>query len=99
MGTYSVQVLDESLRLDPAQAEPQNNMCGVLLQLLRPNEAAAHCTEALKLRPGYTKAQINLARALMLQGRKMEAEQELNLALRDNPNDVSVRQAPLGLRN
>jgi tetratricopeptide (TPR) repeat protein len=91
--------LEESLRLDRAQAEPQNNLCGVLLQLGHPNEAAAHCTEALKLRPGYSKALISLARALTLQGRTAEAERELNLALRDNPNDASVRQALLELRH
>jgi Flp pilus assembly protein TadD len=93
------QRLEESLRLDPTQAEPQNNVCGVLLRLGHANEAAAHCAEALKLRPSYAKARINLARALALQGRKAEAERELNEALRDNSNDVSVRQALLGLRN
>lgn len=89
---------EESLRLDPVQAEAQNNMCGVLLHLGRPEEAAAHCTEALKVRPGYAKARINLARALALQGGKAEAERELNLVLRDNPNDPSARQALLDLR-
>ena len=91
--------LEESLRLDPAQPEPQNNLCGVLLLLGCPNEATPHCTEALKLRPNYAKARINLAGALTLQGRGVEAERELNLALRDNPNDVSVRQALRELRN
>jgi len=91
--------LEDSLRLDPTQAEPQNNMCGVLLRIGRLNEAAAHCTEALKLRPSYVKARINLARALTLLGRRAEAERELNLALHDSPDDMSVRQAILDLRN
>jgi Tfp pilus assembly protein PilF len=91
--------LEESLRLDSWQAEAQNNMCGVLLQLARPDEAAAHCTEALKVRPGYAKARVNLARVLALEGGKTEAERELNMVLRDDPNDPSARQALMDLRN
>lgn len=89
---------EESLRLNPEQPEAQNNICGVLLQLGRPAEAAAHCTEALKARPDYAKARINLARALALQGRRAEAERELDLVLQRNPNDFAARQALLDLR-
>ena len=45
--------LEESLRLDPAQPEAQSNMCADLVHLGRAGEAAAHCTQGLKMRPEY----------------------------------------------
>jgi tetratricopeptide (TPR) repeat protein len=91
--------LEESLRLDPEQPEAQSNMCADLLHLERAEEAAAHCTQALKMRPEYVMARINLARAFALQDRQAEAERELNLVLREDPGNPTAREVLLNLRS
>jgi len=74
-------------------------MCADLVHLGRAGEAAAHCTQGLKMRPEYVMARINLGMAFALQGRQVEAERELNLALREDPGNPTARQVLLNLRS
>ena len=94
-----IRLIDTTSTAGDVQAEAQNDTCNILLYFARPEEAATHCTDALKARPGYTAARVNLARALAREGRKADAERELNLALHNHPADAIAREALLDLQN
>lgn len=61
-------------RIDPADAEPHNNVGNVLKNLGRVEEAEASYKQAIQLKPDYTEAHCNLANMLRDLGRLDEAE-------------------------
>jgi len=56
--------LQELLRRHPGEPRAHNNLGILLLKLGRPKEAVFHFTEALRIKPDYKQARINLEAAL-----------------------------------
>ncbi len=79
-----------------AQVPPIENKLGYdLASAGRLPEAVAHFEQALRLRPGYGRAHLNLARALVRLGRYPEAIRQYGEAVRLLPKDAGI-EAELG---
>jgi tetratricopeptide (TPR) repeat protein len=68
-------------------------IAGPLLVQKRADEAVYHCSEAVRIRPGYLKAQIGLANALFEAGRLDDAVAEYRKFLQIKPDDPNVLYA------
>ena len=77
----------------PDYPEIQCNLCYALLQLKRPNEALAHCTKALQLKPGFIDARYNLGMAFAAMGKNAEARAEFSNVLAADPNYLPAKNA------
>jgi hypothetical protein len=69
----------------------QEALAGALSQAGKQEEAEQHCLEALRLRRGFTEAQITYASVLAREGRFSEAYTYLVEVLRKGPPDAAVR--------
>lgn len=67
-----------------------NNLGEALVAVGRPDEAAAHYFEAVRIHPGYAPARNNVGLVLARQGRYAEAEQEFRAALARSPNSSLI---------
>jgi Flp pilus assembly protein TadD len=77
---------EESLRIDPTDADTQNNYGAAIAELGRLSEAITHYQEALRLRPQFADAYYNLGNAFRLSNRNAEAATCYGTALRHRPN-------------
>jgi Flp pilus assembly protein TadD len=92
-----------SLKSDPEQATTYNNLgAAILSNNGDPEEAVANFRQALRLKPDYDNAHLNLATVLTMQDRFDEAISHYREVLRLIPNDHRARhglQAALAGRN
>lgn len=80
-----------ALRLDPAMAEPHNNLAGLCLAQGRTAEAEAHYRQALALEPRLTAALGNLVILLRRGARLDEAETACRAAAAAAPGSAEIR--------
>ena len=86
-----------TLARNPATFMGQNNLCRILTETGRLDEAIAHCEAALRIKPGYVEAHIGLGNAwAQMPNRLPDAEQAYEAALRTWPDS---KEAHLGLGN
>ena len=71
-----------SVQLDPQDAEAHNNLGNIFKNLGRADEAEASYTQALELKPDYAEAHNNLGNTLINLGRVDEAELSYNRAIK-----------------
>src|SRR5262249_13605733 len=64
-----------------------NNLANYYLVQLRNQEAAGHIQEALRIKPTYPEAHINLALLLRRMGKTADSEREYKVALELQPNN------------
>jgi tetratricopeptide (TPR) repeat protein len=81
-----VSCYEESLRLDPTNAETHLDLGAVLIQQDKPAEAVPHLEAALRYRPEYPNALVNLGLALAKQGKIDEGIAKLRQALQLKPD-------------
>ena len=82
-----------SLKSDPDQATTYNNLgAAILSNNGDPEEAVANFRQALRLKPDYDNAHLNLAAVLTMQGRFDEAISHYQEVLRLIPNDRRARK-------
>jgi tetratricopeptide (TPR) repeat protein len=87
------------------QAEPGNATCEsnrryVLLQSGRPDQALAHCKDAVRLEPSLSDAHFSLGNVLAALGRKAEARAEFALAVAGNAAHTgAARRFSRGTKN
>ncbi|MBC7984123.1 MAG: tetratricopeptide repeat protein [Candidatus Obscuribacterales bacterium] len=84
------QLLRESIRLDPRQADFHANLGNLLKRLERPAEAERAYRTALSLNPVHRTARHELAAVLNEQGRYTEAEAECRIFLTNYPEDAQA---------
>jgi len=77
--------LRQATRLEPDDAQLQNNLAAALGSLRHYDEAIFHFREALRLRPDYFLACMNLASVLTLRGDLEEARAYFGQAVQMNP--------------
>jgi len=82
----SVSCYEESLRLDPTNAETHLDLGAVLIQQDKPAEAVPHFEAALRAKPDYPDALANLGLALAKQGKIDEGIAKLRQALKLKPD-------------
>ncbi len=93
----SIEALREARRLDPrsfdrrALAELHNTLGAGLQHESRPEQAALHFEEALRLEPAYDLAHFNLANSLQTLGRFEQSLPHYERVLARNPRDVAAR--------
>jgi tetratricopeptide (TPR) repeat protein len=89
-----------ALALRPRSTEIRNRI-GVCLtdHLGRPAEGAVLFREAIRLRPGYTIARVNLTVALRKQGRKVEAVEAAREAVAADPGILTYHGLAVALRD
>jgi len=83
--TEAIRCLRAVVRLEPASARPQSNLCAALEFAGRYEEARRECEAALCADPGYPEAHDNLGTVLAHMGRPVEAAAEFRSALRIDP--------------
>jgi Tfp pilus assembly protein PilF len=82
-----------SLKSDPEQATTYNNLgAAILSNNGNPEEAVANFRQALRLKPDYDNAHLNLATVLTMQDRFDEAISHYREVLRLIPNDRRARR-------
>jgi protein O-mannosyl-transferase len=82
----------EAIRVNPADAGVRSNLGLALNSLGRPLEAIDQFNEALRLAPGFVDVRLNLALALLsIPGRQNEAAVQLELYLRERPENQGAR--------
>ena len=92
----AIGALREAARLQPEDAQVQNNLGTVLASLGELDEAISHFHEALGLRPDYFAACMNLASALRLHGDLAEATTYYREAIRLRPGQCLMHTHKLG---
>jgi tetratricopeptide (TPR) repeat protein len=78
--------LQESLRLNPADAEAHNNMGGALQRMGRYEDAIAEHAAALRLNPMLVEARYNIGVCDQALGRLNEAHEQYSEAIRAQPD-------------
>ena len=78
-------LFEHALDVTANNYEAHNNLGAALAREGRLNEAIAHCSEALRIRPSYADAHNNLGAALARQGRLEEAIAYFYKAIQINP--------------
>jgi protein O-mannosyl-transferase len=71
----------------------------ILLKENRPGDAVEALGKAVELEPGITDGRLLLADAYLESGRPAEAREQLELILKDNPEDEKAKELLEGLRN
>lgn len=94
--TEAIDCLTSALSLDPKSPEARCNLGVAYLRNGKPGSAEAQFREAVRLRPGYLNAMMNLARSLGMQGRYPEAALIGEQCLELSPSNPRVL-ADLGL--
>jgi|GEM_PF-1707597 len=77
----------ETLRISGDHIGALNELAIILMELDRSGEAIGQLTRAIDIDNGYVQAHVNLARALRMQGNRLEAMKELQIALSLLPPD------------
>ena len=89
----------KAIALKPDFAAAQNNLATTLARMGRLNEAIGHYQAALRLNPLDAEAHLNLGIALAgIPGRRPEAVDQVETALRLRPDDPRAREVLLQLR-
>jgi len=87
----SITLFIHSLDVTSNNSLVHNNLGAALGGQGRIQEAIAHYTEALRIRPDYAEAHINLGSALMRQGKIQEAVAHFTEALRIRPDSAEAQ--------
>jgi tetratricopeptide (TPR) repeat protein len=82
----AIELYQQSLRINPNNAEAHLNIGNAALQLGRVAEAREQYQEAVRLRPGFAEAHHNLGVALSRLGQWQEAKEQWEQAVRIDPN-------------
>jgi Flp pilus assembly protein TadD len=91
--TEAIKCYRQSLQSDSNRHATHNSLGAAILSIQGdPEEAAEHFRRALKLKPDYDNAHLNLATVLIMQGRFDEAIQQYHQVLQLNPNDRRAQQ-------
>ena len=85
-------LMRRSLQSRTAQPHVWNNLGNLLAAVQRPDEALECFARAVALQPTYADAHYNLARTLDVAGRKAEARQALNEAIKLKPGQPAMLQ-------
>jgi protein O-GlcNAc transferase len=85
----AIELIGQSIEINPAQPMAHLNMSNALLHLRRPQAALASCDQALSLRPDYAEALNNRGTALLELKMPLEALAGYDRALRLKP-DLAV---------
>jgi Flp pilus assembly protein TadD len=88
--------LQKSLDADPNQPMAHELLGRLLAEAGKAPEAMAHFREAIRLRPDFGQAHLNLAAALLRQGNRAAAAAEFRLAQSD-PDPQIQKMAAAGL--
>ena len=83
-------LLERAIRLNPAAAQPHQNLATLLAWMGDPDGAIREAQIAVRLQPDYYAAHFTLAQSLLAQGRRAEAETHLRKAAESS--DSQVRQ-------
>jgi tetratricopeptide (TPR) repeat protein len=82
----AMEMYQQSLRINPNNAEAHINIGNAVLQLGRVAEARDQYQEAVRLRPGFAEAHQNLGVVLSRLGQRQEAREQWEQAVRIDPN-------------
>ncbi len=94
----SFALFDRTLKVNPRSASAENNLCYALAEVGRNQEAAPHCEAALRLKPDYGTARLNLGDIAFFQGKYEEAAAHFQQALGSSlPEDRVNGHNGLGL--
>ena len=91
MASAAVEQFREAVRLDPANAEAQNDFGVILRHLGRGDEALVHFEAAVRADPHLADAHYNLGLVLLSVGQHREGIKHLVEAVHLNPNDAEAR--------
>ena len=86
----AVRSYEQAIRLDPMDAQAEDELAGVYADRHEPDKAIPHYRRALQLQPTLTKTRSSLAKALADAGRPREAAAEYERMIRDNPRDAAA---------
>lgn len=86
----SLDPMQKSVLLDPADPESHNNLASCLLDLGELEQARYSYSKAIELRPDYAAAHSNLGLTLFKLGLLKEAESSITTALALNPNYIEA---------
>jgi tetratricopeptide (TPR) repeat protein len=91
----SIGSYQEAIRLDPRDAQAEDELAGVYVDDHKPDQAIAHYRRALELQPTLEKTRGSLAKALADSGRPAEAAAQYERMIHDDPRDATA-EANLG---
>ena len=87
----AAEAFQRAVAADPGQATLRNNLCHTLGKLGQYDASIAHGTEAVRLRPDYFEAWLNLGEACYKAGRDSDAVAALDRALGLDPGNDGLR--------
>jgi hypothetical protein len=88
----AVSMLEAAVRIDPNRADARNMLGLALSQTGRTREAAAEFVAALKTRPDFLSARLNLAAVELKMGALDEAIGNLEILAKAEPENETIRQ-------
>ena len=87
----AAEAFQRAVAADPGQATVRNNLCHTLGKLKRFDASIAHGTEAVRLRPDYFEAWLNLGEVCYKAGRDSDAVTALDRALALDPGNDGLQ--------